>query len=100
MGGMTCLGLASVRVSEGSNSVAKALSLPSSAPSEISLTLDLDLGGRERERELHRSMGLTFNQEKHRIEREINKQFNGLLWATPLTQHHVLSLVFLFSCLF
>lgn len=48
IGGMTCLGVESARVFEGSNSVTNSLLVPSStAPAAV--TLGFDLEGREKE---------------------------------------------------
>lgn len=46
IGGMTCLGVESARVFEGSNSVTNSLLVPSSA---AAVTLGFDLEGREKE---------------------------------------------------
>lgn len=47
IGGMTCLGVESARVFEGSNSVTNSLLVPSSAAAAV--TLGFDLEGREKE---------------------------------------------------
>ena len=50
IGGMTCLGVESARVFEGSNSVTNSLLVPSStAAAAAAVTLGFDLEGREKE---------------------------------------------------
>lgn len=48
IGGMTCLGVESARVFEGSNSVTNSLLVPSSTAA-AAVTLGFDLEGREKE---------------------------------------------------